>query len=107
MRITEDNGPEYGSAWIVEEILHKELTPVDLDEAFEESMRECYPEETPVGWMKFDTVSVMKEMDPLSWRCAQADYESEEESEENIISFDGGCTYFNRHDLENLIASST
>lgn len=103
MRITDDDGPEYGTAWVIEEILHKELTPVDLEEAFEESVRQCYPEESKVGWMNFDTVSAMKELDPVGWRCALTEYESQEESEENIVSFDNGSTYYWKRDLEGLL----
>lgn len=54
--------------------------------------------------MTFDTVTLMKEQDPIGWRCALADYESEEESEENIISFDNGSTYHFRADIEGLLA---
>jgi len=50
-------------------------------------------------------VSAMKTMDPVSWRCAQADWEGEEESEENIISLDGGATYYRREELESFVES--
>jgi len=103
MRITADDGPEYGTEWIVEQILRSELTPVDLDEAFEESVRSCYPEQVCIGWMTLDAVSVMKAMDPVAWRCAQADWESEEESEGNIISLDGGATYYGVCEMESLL----
>ena len=103
MRITEDDGPEYGTSWVIEEILRKELTSVNLEAAFEESVRECYPEEIKVGWMSFDAVTLMKEQDPVSWRCALVDYESQEESEGNTISFDNGSTYYHRDELEGLI----
>lgn len=39
-------------------ILESELTTVDLDEEFEEYVRQCYPESIQVGWMNLDTVSV-------------------------------------------------
>lgn len=42
----------------------------------------------------------MKENDPISWRCALSDYESEEESEGNIISFDSGLTYYSVYKVE-------
>jgi len=103
MRITADDGPEYGTEWIVEQILRSELTPVDPDEAFEESARSGYPEQVSIGWMTLDSVSVMKSMDPVAWRCAQVDWESEEESEGNIISLDGGAIYFSRDDLEKFV----
>lgn len=95
-------GCEYGTEWIIQHILETELTAVNTEEAFEESVRQCYPEETKVGWMTLDTVSLMKSQDPISWRIARDEWESMEEDEGNIISFDNGSTYFSLHDLENL-----
>ena len=105
MRLMPGVGCEYGVDWVIQEILRQELEPVDLEEAFEQSVRECYPEETQVGWMTFDTVTLMKENDPVGWRCALSDYESQEESEGNILSFGGGSNYYFKQDLENLIES--
>lgn len=103
MRLLPGVGCEYGTDWIVKSILEAELTPVDLNEEFEEHVRQCYPETIQVGWMALDTVSVMKDQDPISWSCAQSEWESVESDEGNIVSFDGGNTYYNRHDLENLL----
>lgn len=103
MRLLPGVGCEYGTSWVIKHILETELEAVDLEEAFEESVRECYPEETKVGWMTFDTVTLMKENDPVSWRCAFSEYESAEESEGNIISFDNGTTYYCVSDLENFV----
>jgi hypothetical protein len=103
MRYVPQVGNEYGVGWIIEHILQEELTPADLEESFEQMVRECYPEETTVGWMTFDTVTLMKEQDPVGWRCALVDYESQEESEGNIISFDNGSTYYFTQDIENLL----
>jgi hypothetical protein len=96
MRLLPDVGCEYGVDWIIKHILETELTPIDLEEAFEQFVRECYPEETKVGWMTFDTVRLMKECDPVGWRCILADFESQEDSEGNVVSFDSGSTYY-RH----------
>lgn len=103
MKITAEDGPEFGTSWIYESILETELTPVNIEEAFEDSIRECYPENVTVGWMSLDAVSVMKEMDPISWRCALSEWESHEAVEGNIISLDGGTTYYSRHDVETLL----
>ena len=98
------HGVEYGQEWIIEAILESELTPVNLDEEFEEYIRQVYPEQTTVGWMNnLDTVSVMKEMDPISWSCAQSEWESMEADEGNIVSFDNGSTYYWSHDLESFV----
>lgn len=103
MRLLPTVGCEYGTDWIVKHILETELEAVDIEEAFEESMRECYPEETKVGWMTFDTVTLMKENDPVGWRCARVDYESQEESEGNILSFDGGSTYYSTQSIQDFL----
>lgn len=105
MRLVQGVGCEYGTDWVIKHILETELTPVDLEEAFEQSMRECYPETTIVGWMELDTVSVMKEHDPIGWRCALADFESNEESEGLIVSFDGSSTFYRTEDVESLVSS--
>jgi hypothetical protein len=53
--------------------------------------------------MEFDTATLAKEMDPASWRCALSEYESSEESEGNIMTFDGGSYYFSTHEIESLL----
>lgn len=90
---------------VIRYILEEELalTPVDADEVFEDSIHGCYPEETIVGWMKFDTVTLMKDNDPISWRIAKDEYMDSLEQDEEIISFDGGSNYYWKHDLESLL----
>ena len=78
MRLLRGIGCEYGTDWIIVSILATELTPVNVEEAFEDSVRECYSEQVTVGWMTLDTVSVMKEMDPIAWRCACSEWDSQE-----------------------------
>ncbi len=103
MRHLEGVGVEWGTSWVIKHILQEELTPIDIEDAFEESVRQCYPEEVTVGWSTVDTVEVLKSQDPISWRCAQSDWESQEEEEGNIMSFDNGSTYYWTHDLEELV----
>ena len=103
MRMLPGNGVEYGTDWVVQAILEEELTPVDLDEEFEEHIRQCYPETTQVGWMTFDTVSIMKDQDPVSWSCAQSEWESQEAEEGVIVSLDNGSTYYRISDIVSLL----
>ena len=51
MRLLPEVGCEYGTSWVIKHILETELEAIDLEGAFEESMRACYPEETKVGWI--------------------------------------------------------
>ena len=103
MRHLEGVGVEWGTDWVIKQILSEEVTSVDTDEAFEESIRGCYPEETVVGWLKLDTVEILKSQDPISWRIARDEYVDSLEQDEEVISFDGGSNYYWKHDLETLI----
>lgn len=60
-----------------------------------------------LAWCEFDTVTLIKEMDPISWRCAISEYESNEESEENIVRFDSGSTYYLMHDIESFLQENS
>lgn len=104
MRFVQGVGCEWGTDWVIKHILETELDPVDLEESFEDMVCECYPETTKVGWMEFDTVTLMKENDPTSWSCALSEHESNDEAEGLIVSFDGGATYYSTSEIEDLIA---
>ncbi len=96
-------GLDWNLNFAIEYILQDELTPIDTEEAFEDMIRSCYPEETVVGWMKFDTCDLMKSQDPISWRIARDEYIDELTSDEQIVTFDNDSTYYWVHDLESLL----
>lgn len=101
MRLMPGHGCEYGLDWAIAAILREELTPVDSQDAFEESVRSCHQEEVQVGWMSLDAVSVMKEMDPISWELAMSEWLDQEVQESNLVVF--GEKYFSRADIEALL----
>ena len=43
MRLFEGVGCEYGTEWVIEEILKEHLEPVDEEKVFKEMMEDCYP----------------------------------------------------------------
>lgn len=102
MRHLDGVGVEWGTSWVIKHILEEELTAVDADEVFEESIRQCYPQETTVGWMKFDTAELMKSQDPISWEMARDEYIVSLEQDEEIISFNSGANYYWIHEIESL-----
>jgi len=63
-------GVEYGTNWL----LREHLTPADTLEAFEQSVAECYPETVKIGWIEHDTVSAIKDLDPISWDIAHGEW---------------------------------
>ena len=43
------------------------------------------------------------ELDPIAWKIAQSEYIDSLESDEEILSFNNGSTYYWIHDLEKFI----
>ena len=103
MRLLEGVGIEYGTEWVIEEILKEHLEPVNQEEDFEGMIEGCYPTETKVGWLELNTVNILKTMDKIAWDIAKGDYISSLEEDEEIMSFDNGLTYFWTSDIESLI----
>lgn len=96
-------GVEYGVEWIICEILREQLRPANTLEAFEESVAECYPETAKIGWIEYDTVSALKELDPVSWDMAHDEWLDSEVSDGNLITFDNGSSHYWVSEIEHLI----
>jgi hypothetical protein len=103
MRELEGVGVEYGTDWIISHILNTELSPINLDESFESMMEECYGGTTKIGWLEYDTVSAIKELDPVSYRMAKSEH-ADSLLEDQACSFDGGETLYTLQDLEDLVS---
>ena len=103
MRLLEGVGCEYGTEWVVDEILKARLEPVNQKEAFENMIEGCYSTETKVGWLELNTVDILKTMDEVAWDIAKDEYISSLEGDEEVISFDNGSQYFWTSEIENLI----
>ena len=88
--------------FIIEALIEENLTPVDTEEAFSESVREIYPETTQVAWLTLDTASVCREQDPVSWRIARGEWEDASIEDELITTFDNS-TYYWTHDIEQYL----
>lgn len=95
-------GLDWGLDFAIKHILEEELTPIDMDEVFEDFLRSCYPETTEVGWMNFDTIEVMKSQDLTSFRIARVEYIDSLEADGEIITFDNGSSYYWGYDFEAL-----
>ncbi len=103
MRLLPGDGCEYGVDWVIKSLVRENLTAINMDERFEDSVRECYPETTQVGWMELDTVQIMKELDPIGWDVAQSDWVSAEEVDGQITTFDNGSTYYRTDEVEEYL----
>ena len=74
MRVIDGVGCEYGTEWVIEEILKEHLKPVDKENIFEQMIEDCYPIDTKVAWVEINTIDILKEMCPCDWRLACDDY---------------------------------
>lgn len=100
MRELAGEGVEYGLEWVIKSLVRENLTPVNVSEIFEDSIRDCYPETTCVGWIEVDTVTCLKSYDPVSWSLAESEWVDSEVSDGILITFDNGSTYYSMTDLE-------
>lgn len=96
-------GVEYGTEWLLQEILREHLTPANTLEVFEQSVADCYPETVKIGWIEYDTVSALKELDPVSWNMAHGEWVDSQVLDENLITFDNGSCHYWISDIEQLI----
>lgn len=103
MRHLEGVGVEYGTDWVIEDILDNKLNEVDTESVFTESIKGQYPEETEVGFMRINTIQAMKDSDPAWWDMEKEDHISGLEENDEIMSFNGGKTYYWIHDLKKLL----
>ena len=103
MREMDGVGCEWGTEWVIEEILKEHLEPVNQEETFESMIEDCYPMETKVGWLELNTVDILKTMDEISWDIAKDEYISSLEEDEEVISFDNGSTYYWTTEIEELL----
>lgn len=93
---------------------------IDMEEYFDEELKEIYGEYTKVGWIEVDTVSFLKRHYEDDYRIAKQEYFDNEIYDESIIyipryaedglndyeadSYDEECEYYyHRCDLENFI----
>jgi hypothetical protein len=100
MRELAGEGVDWGVSWVLPILLREALTPVNTTECFEESIRECYPETTMIGWMECDTVTAMKDLDPVSFEMAAGEWVDQEVSDDRLMTFDNGNSYYWTHDIE-------
>ena len=105
-RILENEGIEFGVDWIVEYILETELTSVDTESAFEDSIRGSFEETTKVAWLELDTVSILRECDPVSWEIAKSEWLDQNIEDDAMMTFDGGSSYYWTFEIEQYLEKS-
>ncbi len=101
MRHLDGVGVEYGTDWIIEHLIKENCTAVDAEDEFEEMLNECY-ESVKVGCCEWDAGYVMKELDPVAFRCGVSEYLADDEQ---FVEIDG--QYYRICDIESMIETLT
>jgi len=103
MRLLPGSGCEYGTDWVIKELIQENLTEVDCEENFEQMIDDCYGETINVGFMDLVTTTVMKDQDPICWDIAKGEHMDSLLEDEQVLTFDNGSNYYWTHDVESLI----
>ena len=100
MRHLEGVGVEYGIEWVIDSLIETKLEPVDGEELFEELLDECYPE-VSVGCCSWTAGYLMKEMDPIAFRCGVSEELDSLASDGQL--YEHGGDFYQIIDIEELI----
>jgi hypothetical protein len=101
MRELDGVGVEYGTDWVIKHIVESELEEVDIERNLEQCIADCYGETTKIGFIEVDTARAIQELDPVAWKCALSDEESQLIEDDQIIEIGG--KYYWTHDAETLV----
>ena len=91
-RIT-NNGLDWGTSWIVDDLLAEELEEANLEASFEDMMSEVCPEETQVGFCTFNTSDLIKKYDPIAWKMALDEFIDSQAQDEIIFISNNGSAF--------------
>jgi hypothetical protein len=107
MRITSEDGPEWGVSWMMAQILEENCTSVsesDLSEHYQEMLDECYPT-VKICSYEWNQGEALKRLDPIAFNLGLSEY-IDQELGETLLSFDNGATYFDKSSIEEFIAKN-
>ena len=97
MRHLEGVGVEYGTDWVIEHLIKEHCSPVDAEEQFEELLNETC-ETVKIGSLEYDPGYVLRNIDPVAFRCGVSDMLSDEDQ---FVEVDG--QYYQVYDIENMV----
>lgn len=102
MRHVEGVGVEYGTGWIVKDIVENELKAIDVEESYEQMIYELYGDTTKVAFSTVDTVAALKELSPTDYRIGLSEHEDYLlEDEDQYIELYGNV--YSVSDVEDLV----
>lgn len=100
MRHMDGVGVEYGTEWVIVELIKEHCTAIDEEEAFDDMMDACYPE-ISIGYSTWQPSYVLKELDPIAYGLGVSENMQSLEEDEQVLQYDG--EYYHVSDIEEMI----
>ena len=100
MRHLKGVGVEYGTEWVIEHLVREHCEPIDEEELFEQMLDDCY-EDVTLGSLSWSPSYVMKQLDPIAFRCGVSEYIDGLMQDGEYFEFDGG--YYDFVDIEEML----
>ena len=97
MRHLDGVGVEYGTDWVIEHLIKEHCSPIEAEEQFEELLSETC-ETVKIGSLEYDPGYVLRNIDPVAFRCGVSDMLSDEDQ---YVEVDG--QYYQVYDVENMV----
>ncbi len=97
MRHLEGVGVEYGTDWVIEHLIKEHCSPIDADAEYEELISETC-ETVKIGLCEWEAGYVMKELDPVAFRCGVSDMLADDEQ---FVEIDG--EHYRVCEIENMV----
>ena len=82
-------------------LIKEHCQPVNAEDEFEEMLNECY-DTVKVGCCQWEAGYVMKELDPVAFRCGVSDYFA---NDDRFVEVDG--EYYGVSDIEDMVDELT
>lgn len=100
MRHLQGVGVEYGTEWVIEHMVKEHCEPIDTEELFEEMLDDCY-EQVTLGNLSWYPSHVMKNLDPIAFKCGVSEYIDGLVEDGEYYEFDGD--YYDFTDIQNML----
>ena len=95
------NGVEWGTSHIIDTILSEsDISTIDLDEAYDQMLDECY-EEIKMGYNTWAPSDVLKNMSPGDYELGKGEYLHSLLDDEQALEING--KYYWEHDISKMV----
>jgi hypothetical protein len=108
MRILPDDGPEWGTDWVVKSLLQTHcdaLSDSILEERFMDMLNDCY-DKVKIGGHEWDHGEAFKRLDEIAFQQELSAY-IDSETDETIVTFDNGSTYYEISEIEQFLEENS